>query len=522
MKTSYLRESVVKEVTPSKPHPKWMRHRTTVTPLSLGEGLGVRPVFFFLKLLIIALTLFWAKTVTGQIINAPAITPKPTIDWQHAYHQTLTMKLFLSGAEPEKGEGIQVKKRDKGECEVALNFEQALEVIRKMDNLTLGIPKIVYLVGWQYNGHDSKYPAWDGVNPRLKRQQDETALKSMKWLMEEAFKYNTTVSVHINMFDAYDDSPLWDMYVENDIIARNADGSLRKGEWGWPISYTQEWKTGYAQRRIDRICEMLPLKKAGTVHIDAFHTWVPLEPEGPISPYLGYSIEEETETQEKIYKYWNSKGVDVTSEGMRFLRISAFEGLQPASWWFSPSVEEYMNWPASYYCGGTTTDPSGLLFGKSMHGEDLIRKDPVQLSGFLKQFCTQTLPWYYLNRLNRLTYSDKKTYKEVLFSEGVTTHMDDKNYYIKQNGRVLLQNGNVFIPALWTDSPAIIAYSTDGYEQKTWKLPSDWDNYRKVDVFRLTLNGLESLQQNVNIRNRKLLLSLHKDEAILIRPSGEN
>ena len=472
-----------------------------------------------LRLSFIVFILFLCKNVAGQTIKAPVQTPEPEIEWQHAYHQTLTMKLFLSGIEPEKGEGIQVKKRDKGPCEVLLNFEQALDIIRKIDNLTLGIPKIIYLVGWQYDGHDSKYPAWDEVNHRLKRPQDATALESMKWLMEEAFRYNTTVSVHINMFDAYEDSPLWETYVENDIIARNTDGSLRVGEWGWPVSYTQEWNTGYAQKRIDRICEMLPLEKAGTVHIDAFHTWVPLEPEGPISPYLGYTIEEETETQKKIYKYWNSKGVDVTSEGMRFLRISAFEGLQPASWWFSPSVEEYMAWPASYYCGGSTTDPSGLLFGKSMHGEDIIRKDPKQLSGFLRQFCMQTLPWYYLNRLDRITYSDEKTYKEVTFSEGVVTHLDDNNYYIKQNGRLLLENGDVFIPALWMDNLAIIAYSTEGYNQKTWELPSDWNEYQKVDLFRLTLQGPEPLQKDMSVRNGKVSLALDKDEAVLIMPS---
>ena len=454
------------------------------------------------------------------VINAPAQTPKPELFWHHEYHQTLTMKLFLSAPEPEKGEGIQVKKRDKGESKVSLNFEQALDVIRKIDNLTLGIPKIIYLVGWQYNGHDSKYPAWDQVNPLLKRPQDKTALESMKWLMEEAFRYNTTVSVHINMFDAYDDSPLWDTYVENDIIARNADGSLRIGEWGWPISYAQEWKTGYAQKRIDRICDMLSLKKAGTVHIDAFHTWVPLGEEGPISPYLGFSVEDESEAQKKIFKYWNSKGVDVTSEGMRFLRISAFEGLQPSSWWFSPSAEEAMMWPASYYCGGTTTDPLGLLFGKSMHGEDIIQKDPNTLPGFLKQFCTQTLPWYFLNRLDRITFSDKKSYKEVAFSEGVTTHLGDKEYHIKQNGRLLLHNGDVFMPALWIGKQAIVAYSTDGYSGKTWQLPNEWEGVQSVDMFNLTLDGTRSLKRNAPVSNMSVTLSLKADEAVLIVPSG--
>ncbi|MDR1114978.1 MAG: hypothetical protein LBL33_02285 [Tannerella sp.] len=47
---------------------------------------------------------------------------------------------------------------------------------------------------------------------------------------------------------------------------------------------------------------------------------------------MGYSVEKETETQKKIFKYWASKGIDVTSESLRFLRITAFEGLQPASW----------------------------------------------------------------------------------------------------------------------------------------------------------------------------------------------
>ncbi|MDR1593995.1 MAG: hypothetical protein LBS43_05860, partial [Prevotellaceae bacterium] len=88
-------------------------------------------------------------------IKAPEQYPEPEMSWQHEYHQTLWMKLFLSSVDAVKGEGRQVKMRDRGESKVETTFEQALEIIRKTDNLTLGIPKIVYLVGWQYNGHDS-------------------------------------------------------------------------------------------------------------------------------------------------------------------------------------------------------------------------------------------------------------------------------------------------------------------------------------------------------------------------------
>ena len=474
-----------------------------------------------LKTFILFLLLASAAGIYAQTVKAPASYPKPELYRQHSYHQTLMMKLFLSEVDADKGEGRQLKKRDKGESKVALNFEQALEVIRKMDNLTLGIPKIVYLVGWQYNGHDSKYPAWGEVNPKLKRPQDKTALESMQWLMSEAFRYNTTVSVHINMFDAYDDSPLWDTYIANDIIARNTDGSLRSGEWGWPISYTQEWNTGYAQKRIDAICEMLPLSRAGTVHIDAFHSWAPFTPNGSsISPYLGFTAEQESETQEKIFHYWASKGIDVTSEGTNFLRISAFEGLQPAAWWFNSSVEEYMKWPASYYCGGANNNSEGLLFGKSMHGEDVIRKDPEQLTGFLQQFCTQTLPWYYLNRLQRLEYNQTKNYRKVQFSGGVTTRLEGMDYSVKKDEYILRHNGNVFMPALWMNEPAFIAYSTDGYDRKTWRIPADRNDYTSVDMYQITTDGLKHFQQNAAIKEGEIILSLKKDEALLLVPSG--
>jgi hypothetical protein len=157
-----------------------------------------------------------------------------------------------------------------------------------------------------------------------------------------------------------------------------------------------------------------------------------------------------------------------------------------------------------------------------MHGEDLIRKDPLQLSGFLRQFCTQTLPWYYLNRLERQTYTETASCREVAFSRGVVTHLDDRDYYIRQNHRLLLRNGDVFIPALWMEQPAIIAYSTDGYPQpQEWELPADWSSVAAVDMSRLTPDGLQPGQENRTVRNGKLSILLHKDEALLIRPAGE-
>src|SRR4051794_33854043 len=68
-----------------------------------------------------------------------------------------------------------------------------------------------------------EYPAWSEVNHRLKRTQDPTALDSLKWLMREGRKHHTVVSLHINALDAYEDSPLWQEYLQKDIINVTVD-----------------------------------------------------------------------------------------------------------------------------------------------------------------------------------------------------------------------------------------------------------------------------------------------------------
>ena len=61
----------------------------------------------------------------------------------YQYHQCLTYKSFLC--------------RKPGE--VVTDLDQSLERIKDIHAITKGIQQIVYLVGWQYDGHDSKYPA---------------------------------------------------------------------------------------------------------------------------------------------------------------------------------------------------------------------------------------------------------------------------------------------------------------------------------------------------------------------------
>ena len=140
------------------------------------------------------------------------VTMKPERPWLLPYHQTLIYRIMHCIRD---GEGNMQ--------EVFLTFEESLEVIRRIYHITCGVPQVVYLTGWQFEGHDSKYPSWAEVNRHLKRAGDETAVESLRWLMREARRHNCKVSLHVNMFDAYQDSPLWDLYLEKDIIAKDKD-----------------------------------------------------------------------------------------------------------------------------------------------------------------------------------------------------------------------------------------------------------------------------------------------------------
>src|SRR6266550_2379342 len=61
-------------------------------------------------------------------------TGQPERPWFHKYDQTLVMKIFLA-ERTDEGRG----------CTVHLTFEQALDVIERLDRTTCGAPKIVCL-----------------------------------------------------------------------------------------------------------------------------------------------------------------------------------------------------------------------------------------------------------------------------------------------------------------------------------------------------------------------------------------
>ena len=460
----------------------------------------------------------------GKRLNAS--TEVVVVPFYRDHQQALVLKLFL-GMEGQPVERLAKEPMFQKPHDVMCTFEEALEVIRKADNLTRGIPKIIYLVGWQKGGHDHGYPAWSEVNPRLKRAQDATALESLRWLIREGRKFNTTVSLHLNMADAYQQSPLWAEYVAKDCFAKDESGKLlvggiqMKGEDMYSVVYPKEWEAGLAQRRIDGLIQMIPeLKEGHTIHIDVF---IANRDGGrPMSPWHakpengGLTPVKYVETQRKIFHYWRDRGFDVTGEGTGWAHPPGehFVGLQAMSWWYSWNPMEI---PECLGARGRT-DRGGdgdFRFGSSMHGEEIWQKDKDQMPGFQGMFCRTTLPWYYLSRLERVKLENNALH----YSDGVVARTEGGKRIIRKGDFVLREDDHLFVPALW-NGKEIIAYSRQGYASKTWQLPEDWKGIQSVDLYQITMEGCAPLQKGVPVTDAKLVLSLDKEQSISILPAG--
>lgn len=411
---------------------------------------------------------------------------------KYDYTRTLMLKLDLAIPDPEMG------------CKVMCTFDQALEIVKQIDRMTPGYTKVLYLVGWQYNGHDDRYPEFFEVNGQLKSPGDATARDSLLRLVEEAQKYNTVISYHINISDAYQESALWPEYMANDLILLGRNGQPKvTGVWGgrnaYQVRLAQEWESGYFQKRVDRLLELLPIEEAGTVHIDAFFVR-----RGRHTP-----IAREKAARRKMIEYFNSRGVEVTSEfiyreqnsGLRLhWGTSDTIGLIPAFWNPVLSPREILKYPATLVgygeqCTALTPYKSleWLIYG-NLHGEDILldHEKPDWVQRFLKRFITYTVPHYYLNQFQRQKMCGVGQSRRLCHSGGVVSCVD--GHRIEQNGRVLKRGNDLCLPEVIRPN-SYLAYSESGGEQ-TWYLAGKTANIR-----RLTPDGVSDQVERVPIIN---------------------
>ena len=438
--------------------------------------------------------------------------------FRYDYSKCMMMKLPMAYPEP----------KDTSKSHVIMNFEQALDYIKEIDNMTPGITKIYYLVGWQYNGHDDKYPDFFEVNSALGRKQDASARDSLIWLHEEAKKYSSVVSLHINFNDAYRDAPSFGEFVKRGALIRRRNGKPRaieryNGKRCYKTCFKGYWESGLFKRNVDRLIELLPfLPECGTVHVDNFQCYHNYAPSVSISEMQDY--------RRKMIDYVHGKGIDITSEftyketeSLPNRKIFGLPrehhwnapmdtvGLIPASWWCTRmNRRELVEVPPQLYSGGIYKDKrySKYLYG-NIHGEDIIKPDiDNREQKFMLQFATVQVPYHFLCTHKRLGIYGHGANERCEFSDGIISYCKDST--ITQNGEVLKKNGTVFLPYIHREN-CCFAYSETGETLNT-KVPFP-GNIAKI--YALTPSGMIP-KTRVKLNGGKLRLETVPGEALII------
>ena len=157
-------------------------------------------------------------------------------------------------------------------------------------------------------------------------------------------------------------------------------------------------------------------------------------------------------------------------------------------WHINPAL--HLHYPESMLTGG---DSGGYIekrvFGSNESLEGALRETPCDWGEVTKMLCTTTFISNYINRHERLMYIKGEEYGKVVFDGGLETEVDGKHYTVKENGIQLVENDDIFIPALWMDGKNIVAYSATGYKSRTWDLLPTFPKKGRVTIWSVDQNG---------------------------------
>ena len=141
------------------------------------------------------------------------------------------------------------------------NLSQSRVIIDYFKNITDNIPQIIYLVGWQYDGHDTGYPAFDKLNWRMGTSEELYALSRY------CDSLGSVLSIHNNMDDAYKTNK----YFTPEIMGTDYDGTPIFWEIfadsAFHISHYKDVKTGRIFKRLDELFRIFPIHRS--IHFDA-------------------------------------------------------------------------------------------------------------------------------------------------------------------------------------------------------------------------------------------------------------
>jgi hypothetical protein len=363
-------------------------------------------------------------------------------------------------------------------------LEELDKIVGAIYHVTDGLPQIVYLVGWQFRGHDTGYPSFDEWNERLGPHEGIYRRGA-----DYPDRFNACLSYHINIDDAYRGNKGFDPA----ILATDFDGRPMFWEGfhsdsAFHLSHFKDVRSGLIFSRLDGLLQTIPVK--GIIHIDAMRS-INCNPAWE-KDSVGVAAELELGLK-PITRWLRERGIESTTEGQNG-NPHELAGLVAGVYHLDDPTEAGLMVHHRKLVGGGFNDGRGRFedgIGTDLQ-EDVAYKDLDNSLCFTKDwnklkeriFLGSLLYIYYQQR--QLVDVKKSPGSWVLrFDDGTITRIDSTHDHllVTCGDIVIARDDDRFIPM---DS-SIYVFSKDG-GPKQWLLPPAFRG-KPLEVFSLTEKG---------------------------------
>ncbi len=392
-----------------------------------------------------------------------------------------------------------------------ISFPQIRHIIERIYHITGGMRQVVYLVGWQRNGHDTEYPFpyRHGFSPRLGEEQWEESQRFAK-------EHRAILSFHDNFDDVYCFDGLDPAWLATDCRGRKKKGWLWAGGMSYILSPKAYCLSGEMAHRVKEMVERYHIEES--YHLDVLTSEVRRHDFSPDAPC---GARENVLYKRKIVEEFNSYGVDVTSESLAMPFIGSIGYALHTRYHFGETLfssECVIPLTTMMYHGkirynmGALSERDRLLataYGASCGLDCLGTELGVE---HIRSLYLHAMPMQHLatkivtacestKGYSRLTYGDNSCV-EVDFTTGAVTIVAD--------GKTLVQDGLAVLPAFDREGDLLLFSLTD--RELTLPMAS-----QAVTVTELTFEG-ERDAHVVTVRDGVLSLKLSADCPLRITP----
>jgi len=394
---------------------------------------------------------------------------------------------------------IRVFLSRRGSTHENVTFDEVLEKIKAFALQTDSAAYIIYLLGWQYKGHDTGYPSVDKVN------DDLGGYDKLVNLITEARKYNVNVTLYDNYDDSYPINPGWDP----DVICRDPDGKLmRGGAWDGEQSYlisSYKYAIKSGLRRVQFTLDRYPVREAYFIDVLAGgykggrkYDFNPESPAGAIKNFEGKLM---------LIKEFNKRGIDVATEDFTgffvgyvgtFGDIIAFDNIYFKGEDQIPLIPFIYHGKTSF--GMKTSGPSfnvmTFLYGQRAQ-EITFKNSDFTVSNYI----LDALPKQKLYGKSMKTYEKYDDLERVTYEDGIVVEVNaktDKYRITLEDGLVIAKDYTAFAPI---NKNIFLACSREG-GIINYRIPNAWKNTEGIKVLGINPDGsLMKIEYKLSGRN---------------------